>query len=57
MCHPGATRDAGDDLIDARVGEFRVLAGEAFGAVLRDRCIDLAPMSRIVRGGRHPEPT
>ena len=57
MCHPGATRDAGDDLIDARVGEFRVLAGAAFGAVLRDRCIDVAPMSRIVRGGRHPEPT
>jgi predicted glycoside hydrolase/deacetylase ChbG (UPF0249 family) len=50
MCHPGATRDAGDDLIDARVGEFRVLAGEAFGAVLRDRCIELAPLSRIVRG-------
>jgi len=53
MCHPGAMRDRGDDLADTRVGEFRVLAGDAFGAVLRGRGIDLAAMSRILRTDRY----
>jgi predicted glycoside hydrolase/deacetylase ChbG (UPF0249 family) len=53
MCHPAATCDRGDDLAESRVGEFRVLSGDAFGAVLRNRRIDLAPMSRILRADPH----
>lgn len=48
MCHPSAAADAGDALADARVIEFRVLAGDGFGALLRERDIVLEPMSRLI---------
>jgi hypothetical protein len=48
MCHPSGTRDGGDALVDARVVEFRVLAGARFGALLREYAIGLQPMSRIL---------
>jgi predicted glycoside hydrolase/deacetylase ChbG (UPF0249 family) len=48
MCHPSAALGAGDPIAQARAVEFTVLAGDAFGALLRRHDIVLQPLSRTL---------
>ncbi len=48
ICHPGLGTPGTDPLGAARAAESDVLAGRAFGDLLRDGSIALEPMSRIL---------
>ena len=49
MCHPSLAGPA-DAMGRARVTEFALLGSPLFGCMLRDAGVELAPMSRILRG-------
>jgi predicted glycoside hydrolase/deacetylase ChbG (UPF0249 family) len=45
MCHPSLVRSASDPISGARMVEYRVLSGEAFGALVRDQGLVLQAIS------------
>jgi chitin disaccharide deacetylase len=48
MCHPSLSKQLLDPISEARVTEYQVLSGPAFGALLRDESIVLQALSRTL---------
>jgi chitin disaccharide deacetylase len=49
MCHPARAAAAPDAILPARLREYEVLAGAAFGRLLAQQRVRIAPLSRLER--------
>ena len=47
MCHPATALVPGDPIAPARLADYEVLAGDAFGALLQQAGVRVAPLSRL----------